>query len=625
MSRHDPPHTKISRKHRHRDSSPIRASHPPLSSHRRPLILTKCDQEITSPLCADDVSEDGGSEASDTTITTERSNDLPINSYLSLISQGRINSQAQINTNYISRQCPCTCCDPSSIDKCTELEAMRRGLARIQAGHGRPSDFLPDKQNSLVDPYIKNSLDDIRRSIMEVKESKQNFTGNETAESQLAGLIKDIRESVVNPPNTGFAKSSQDNAVMDTLQEIRNGIQQLTKAIEGVQAETKAGLAVKSEDAHVIEALGEIQQTLHTLLGIPEPVIRAKAEKPENKTVMGAINEIRKSIKQLETNTEDEVERQQADELIEAISEIRQSVRVMAGHSPATDDEVTHEKSDVTVEKVTDTMAKSFGELQKTIEKISEQLIHEKEDGRFQSEKEKRKKGKKEKRKKQKRSRSMSDTESEDSFTDSDSDRECCKDSHRIGKTCDKIIDFLISNEKKSGAYPQIQLLMPNQPPRFLAPMFRPPPRPQMALPPPPPQSNQVPPQMYPPYSVTGPLQSSQIPAGPNVYQSNICNRYQFKQRPQMEIREASPEVNLPPPPPLNCIAVSQMNSLHSQDPAESLQENSKQPTLYRATAIDGQPSPNIFTRNFVASVEADENSSGKNSDKKFVCTPANW
>nr|CDS32883.1 expressed protein [Hymenolepis microstoma] len=608
MSRYDPPQTKISRKHRHRDFSPIRASHPPLSAHRRPLILTKCDQEITSPLCVvEGIRDNDGSEASDTTISVERSNDLPNNSYVSLISQARINSRAQINTNYISKQGPCTCCDPSSIDKCTELEAMRRGLARIQAGHGRPSDFLPENQESPVDPYIKDSLDDIRRSIMEVKESKQSHVGNVNAESQLAGLIKDIRESVVKPSSAGLASSSHESAVMNTLHEIRNGIQSLTKAIESVHLGVRANSDIKPEDAPVIEALGEIQRSLRTLLGFPEPATYAQAEKPENHTVMGAINAIRTSIRQLETGAQDEVERQQADELVEAISEIRHSVRAMTGHSPVTDDETTHEKSDLAVDKVANTMTRSLGELQKSIEKISEQLMHDK----------------KEKKKKHKRSKSMSDSESEDVFTDSDSDRECCKDSHRIGKTCDKIIDFLISNEKKSATYPQIQLLMPNQPPRFLSPMFRPPPRPQMALPPPPQQSSQVPPQMYSPYSCH--FQSPQISAGPNGYQSNICNRYHFKQRPQMETREVSPEVNLPPPPPLNGIAVPHMNSFQPQDSAECPKENTKQPILFKATVIDDQASPDIVPRSFLGSVEADENGSGKNSDRKFICTPANW
>ncbi|VDO03015.1 unnamed protein product [Rodentolepis nana] len=616
MSRYDPPHKKNSRKHKPKDSSPIRASHPPLSSHRRPLILTKCDQEITSPLCvAEGISDNDRSEASDATISIERSNDLPINSCVSLISQARINSRAQINTNYISKQGTCMCCDPSSIDKCTELEAMRRGLARIQAGHGRPSDFLPDKQDSPVDPYIKNSLEDIRRSIMEVKETKQNVIGNGTAETQLAGQT--------NPTSADYASSGQDSHVMITLHEIRNGIQNLTRAIEGVHVGTRANPNAKPEDAPVIEALGEIQRSLRTLLGFPEHLPYEQAEKHENHTVMGAINAIRTSIRQLETGAHDDIGRQQAGELAEAISEIRHSVRAMAGHSPITDDETTHEKSELTVDKVTDTMTKNFEELQKSLEKISELLMHENGDGKFQLDKEKCKREKKEKKKKHKRCRSMSDSESEDICTDSDSDRECCKDSHRFGKTCDKIIDFLISNEKKSGTYPQIQLLMPNQPPRFISPMFRPPPRPQMALPPPPPQPNHVPPQMYSPYSCHFP--SPQVPAGPNAYQSNICNRYQFKQQPQMEVREVSPEVNLPPPPPLHGIAVPQMNTVQSQDFAECPKENTKQPILFKATVIDDKATPDIVSRSFIGSVEADENGSGKNSDRKFICTPVNW
>ncbi|KAM7534382.1 hypothetical protein Aperf_G00000106622 [Anoplocephala perfoliata] len=726
MSRYDPFSAKVTRKVGRTSSPPPRIYKPRLiSSSRGPFIPTKCDQEITSPLCLND--ETNQSPVTDSenelevTVYSDSSSETAASSSRSIATQNRLNSnEIQRNTNYMSKQCPCGCTDPSRIDKCTELEAMRQGLARIQAGHGRTSDFLPDKQVTSVDPYVRRSLDDIRRSIyeisnenalqQEVKELKQSVRGltkspgmRSKRESQIAELIQDIRNSVVEP-----SQPSQANAMMSTLEEIRNGIQQLTRAVEGVQVEPKPEPVEKPGNTPIMEALGEIQQSLHILLGGIEPEIQDKIGKTEDNAIMNAIHDIRSSIRQLETTAEEEEERRQAGELVDALAEIRQSVKVMADqsdranvvekqHTEIAANETGNAKTNEAIEKVTNTIAKSFEELQKTIEDLSEKIIAEKlKEVPPIEEKKPKKCTKKKKRKKGSKCRCKNESENDDDDDDDDREgdgkddrtkfarriKDCCKDSCQIGKTCDKIIEFLIKKEKKtqepSGGCPPIQLLMQNQPPRFLAPIFRPPPRlfppmqqpmalplppppaqpppPPVALPPPPPPPPAPPPPPPPPQSgsnltsqtpvtICYPFIPMSAPMPPSTCQApcpppsmatgrGCCqptNYPQFQQAacftpPPPQVRSGAPTPTLHPLPPLNGIAVPQMNSVPSQlssvTCSDTSQETSERPIIYRATASDDQPTPKAFTLSFVASAEDDDGRKGYKQSRKFLCTP---
>ncbi|VDK24263.1 unnamed protein product, partial [Taenia asiatica] len=522
--------------------SPTTLAHHLKPSPRRHLPLSHCDQHITSPICLIDDkrrhpttdslddrrtnSSHESASASDETwltssvsMTTRRIGDTPTPlPCVTTISQG--------NTNYVPRNTTASP-DPTDIDKCTELEAMRQGLARIQAGHARPSDFLPQHQTTNVDPYIRRTLDEIRRSINEIsadaalqqevqqlRDSVKRLslcqattgTASNKSESQLAGLLQDIRASLrVAPYETGQCNiGGQEGGVMRALEEIRQSVHELQAAVDEVGVETEPVVDPTCENAAVMVAINDIRQSLHNLREGVSNAEQDNTNEHEDGAIMEALNEIRQSVNVLVNGTEEGgteergTEEEAANEVLQALTEIRNSVRVLAGEDAegGKDDcggNEDRQRGDAAMEMAVCAMVRSMEGLQKTVEKISEQLLTERSEGTSRCEK-------KEKRGKRKKTSKGKLKSSSDSEIDEDDIaqciKECCQDSCKFGSTCDKLIRFLISQNGNSqrAVAPSVHYLVPPQthPPRFIAPFYRmprpmpPPPQAAMALPPPP-------------------------------------------------------------------------------------------------------------------------------------------
>ena len=570
---------------------------------RRPLLLSPIDQNIASPVCVfDDQStqsvtihssdieetsnesyntDDEQSSASWITSTSRKTPDLAPTPL----------SCAQCNTNYAPNGMAMSS-DPSEIDRCTELEAMRQGLARIQAGHGRPSDFLPERQSANVDPFVRRTLDEIRQSIHqisndaalqnEVQELRQSVnalsqyqasTGrpSNASESQLAGLLQDIRQSLRPVPS---GEVVQDSSVMQALEEIRQSVHALQAAVEGDEAEPGAGVNQDTEESTtnpVLEVLNDIRQSLHVLEGGTGGTEQEESNDLGNAAVLEALNEIRDGVNVLVNNadTAAETEKDENHEaILGALSDIRQSVRYLADHGQtftAVDDSTKEEPEESEncegeVVKATCSMAKSMEDLQKTIEMISAKLV----DKCDEACKSKKSKSKCEKRKKSKCKKPEPEI-CEDEL--SECIKECCKEPCKLSATCDKLIRFLIAQNcggPRGGGAPAVHYLVPpttTPVPRFIAPF----PRHPRPLPPPPPSQTamlncpQIPTQQAPPPRFCPP------PPQPSMYSAPPC--YPPPQQFPSMASMPPPSPPQPPAPPCPPPSVFNQASTYSQPP----------------------------------------------------------
>ena len=515
---------------------------------KKPFILSPVDQNIASPMClfdeqstqsltvrsSDSEQASSDNESSSTSAGSNVSDSEPSTTLdgtwttpnvsrisrrardLGLITSSRAQI-SQCNTNYAPNGLPMST-DPSEIDKCTELEAMRQGLARIQAGHARPSDFLPERQGGSIDPYVRRTLDEIRQSINqisndaalqnEVQELRQSVKAlnqfqaapgrlTNGSESQLAGLLQDIRQSLRPvPPSEATldnAGNPMDSVMMRTLEEIRESVHALQAAVEGEELEPECEAQQSTEESNnqMMEVIDEIRQSLRALEEGTTGTDQDNTNENENTAILEALNDIRQSVNALVNNTDptpesDKGEQQEA--ILGALTDIKKSVKLLAdqGDSRAAEDDFMKGQCEGEVAKATCDMARSMEDLQKTVEMITDKMLN-KCTVVCKPEKSKDKCKKSHKRKKSKCKKPKPPPESELSEDElSECIKECCKDSCKIGSTCEKLIKFLISQNAsapKNGA-PAVHYLVPPaaQAPRFIAPY----PRPPRALPHPP-------------------------------------------------------------------------------------------------------------------------------------------
>ncbi|KAL5105697.1 hypothetical protein TcWFU_002325 [Taenia crassiceps] len=555
-SRHDRIVAHITR-HIRPSYSPAPTSPLPQPSHhlkpppRGHLPLSRCDQDITSPICL--IDEKAGNPVpdllEDTPTSSSResaaSDETWLTSSVSVTSRcvgdtvtplPCVSAISQGNTNYVPRQTTVSP-DPTEIDKCTELEAMKQGLARIQAGHARPSDFLPQHHTTNVDPYIRRTLDEIRRSINEIstdaalqqevqqlRDSVKKLSvckatvggASNESEAQLAGLLQDIRASLRPAPlkaDQCNATASGERGIMKALEEIRQSVHELQAAVEEASVETVPVADTTNHDnPAVMAAINDIRQSLHNLCEGVSTVGQDNTNEHEDSAIMEALNEIRQNVNVLVHGTQaGALEEEPANEILQALTEIRNSVRVLAseegqGQGQGQEQEQEQEQSDdkdacgkdggdATMEMAACAMVQSMERLQKTVEKISQQLLTNSSKATSQCEK----KDRRRKRKKVSRGKSESSSNSEVDEDDiAQCIKECCQDSCKFGSTCDKLIRFLISQNCsfQRASAPSLHYLVPPQaqPPKFIAPFYRmprsvpppPPPPATMALPPPP-------------------------------------------------------------------------------------------------------------------------------------------
>ncbi|KAL5105795.1 hypothetical protein TcWFU_005122 [Taenia crassiceps] len=550
-SRHDRIVAHITR-HIRPSYSPAPTSPLPQPSHhlkpppRGHLPLSRCDQDITSPICL--IDEKAGNPVpdllEDTPTSSSResaaSDETWLTSSVSVTSRcvgdtvtplPCVSAISQGNTNYVPRQTTVSP-DPTEIDKCTELEAMKQGLARIQAGHARPSDFLPQHHTTNVDPYIRRTLDEIRRSINEIstdaalqqevqqlRDSVKKLSvckatvggASNESEAQLAGLLQDIRASLRPAPlkaDQCNATASGERGIMKALEEIRQSVHELQAAVEEASVETVPVADTTNHDnPAVMAAINDIRQSLHNLCEGVSTVGQDNTNEHEDSAIMEALNEIRQNVNVLVHGTQaGALEEEPANEILQALTEIRNSVRVLAseegqGQGQGQEQEQEQEQSDdkdacgkdggdATMEMAACAMVQSMERLQKTVEKISQQLLTNSSKATSQCEK----KDRRRKRKKVSRGKSESSSNSEVDEDDiAQCIKECCQDSLQSDCICEKIIKYLI--DQNTSTQPVYYLVPPvTQPPTFIAPIFRaprpvpppPPPPATMALPPPP-------------------------------------------------------------------------------------------------------------------------------------------
>ncbi|KAL5969493.1 hypothetical protein TSMEX_002767, partial [Taenia solium] len=408
--------------------SPTTLAHHLKPSPRRHLPLSHCDQDITSPICliddkrrhpTTDLLDDRRTNSSHESVAASDATWLTSSVSMTTRSIGDtatplpcVTTISQGNTNYLPRHTTASP-DPTDIDKCTELEAMKQGLARIQAGHARPSDFLPQHQTTNVDPYIRRTLDEIRRSINEIsadaalqqevqqlRDSVKRLslcqattgTASNKPESQLAGLLQDIRASLrAAPCETGQCNvGGQEGGIMRALEEIRQSVHELQAAVDEVGVETEPVVDPTCENAAVMVAINDIRQSLHNLREGVSNVEQDNTNEHEDGAIMEALNEIRQSVNVLVNGTEEGgTEEEPANEILQALTEIRNSVRVLAGENAegGKDDcegNEDRQRGDAAMEMAVCAMVRSMEGLQKTVEKISEQLLTERSEGTSQ-------------------------------------------------------------------------------------------------------------------------------------------------------------------------------------------------------------------------------------------------
>nr|CDS22178.1 hypothetical protein EgrG_000339000 [Echinococcus granulosus] len=580
--------------------SPTPPSRHPKPPPRRPTLPSRCDQEIASPLCLLEdkrhnpvtdllerprTSSSRQSAASDETWLTSSVSVASRNTVDTMTPLPCASTISQCNTNYVPHQATAST-DPTEIDKCTELEAMKQGLARIQAGHGRPSDFLPEHQCTNVDPYIRRTLDEIRRSINEIstdaalqqevqqlRDSVKRLslcqatagTTSNKSESQLAGLLQDIRQSLRAAPCEAAQCdiASRECGIMQVLEEIRQSVHELQAVVDEDNVEPQPVVDTMCENSAVMHVLDDIRQSLHILREGVSSVEQDNTNECEDGAIMEALKEIRQSVNTLVRGMEAErvegvegAEEEHEDEILEALTEIRNSVRALAGEEGeegADDykDDGDKRKGDAAMEMAVCAMVQSMEELQKTVEKISEQLLGSMSERKSQCEK--KEKARKRKKTKCEKSKSLSDSEiDEDDIVRCI--KECCQDSSQSDCICEKIIKYLV-NQKTAAPY--IYYLVPpvTQPPTFVAPLCRPPrpmpPPPTMplALPPPPmtncpqscggsalPQATQHPqhPPFAPPSNLCGAVSMGAPRFCPPFSPPISCPQYHFEQPPPM-------------------------------------------------------------------------------------------
>ncbi|VDD80933.1 unnamed protein product [Mesocestoides corti] len=512
MSRHDEIIAEITRQIK-KPKSTQKKSHHLWTLNRKPPIPSCCGQSASSPACLFDgkVRESSsGLTSSREDVKSQQSDGTWTTSSMSLATRDTSVAPTpippvkltQCNTNYGKLQST-VASDPTDIDKCTELEAMKQGLARIQAGHGRPSDFLPEYQKQKVDPYLRKTLDEIRQSIVELsnddalhqevhqlresvrelaldRRRPNSVSKPSKRESQVVGILKDIRDDFksLRPGGSVHVPVGQDTAIMKELQEIRKTIHILQDAVDDVAVEPL--VEPKGENAEIMDALHDIRQSLHQIIEGGEAVEQENVNKVEENPVMEALDEIRQSIHALTVEMQEEPE-EPMDQVMQALTDIRQSVHILTGEDTQNDD--SHASA-------TNAMARELGELRKTVEKISEQLspipnagrgenVSEvSEESTYKDSSATKKKSKMNKRNKSKSRKSRLPKDTGDDILELG--RECCQDSCKLGCTCDRIIKYLIdqnnpSKELASGT-PSIHYIVPpvTHPPTFIAPTYRP-------------------------------------------------------------------------------------------------------------------------------------------------------
>ncbi|KAH9279753.1 hypothetical protein ECG_07937 [Echinococcus granulosus] len=666
--------------------SPTPPSRHPKPPPRRPTLPSRCDQEIASPLCLLEdkrhnpvtdllerprTSSSRQSAASDETWLTSSVSVASRNTVDTMTPLPCASTISQCNTNYVPHQATAST-DPTEIDKCTELEAMKQGLARIQAGHGRPSDFLPEHQCTNVDPYIRRTLDEIRRSIneistdaalqQEVQQLRDSTTSNKS-ESQLAGLLQDIRQSLRAAPCEAAQCdiASRECGIMQVLEEIRQSVHELQAVVDEDNVEPQPVVDTMCENSAVMHVLDDIRQSLHILREGVSSVEQDNTNECEDWRHYGGTQR-------------DSTECQYPCPW--------NSVRALAGEEGeegADDykDDGDKRKGDAAMEMAVCAMVQSMEELQKTVEKISEQLLGSMSERKSQCEK--KEKARKRKKTKCEKSKSLSDSEiDEDDIVRCI--KECCQDSSQSDCICEKIIKYLV-NQKTAAPY--IYYLVPpvTQPPTFVAPLCRPPrpmpPPPTMplALPPPPmtncpqscggsalPQATQHPqhPPFAPPSNLCGAVSMGAPRFCPPFSPPISCPQYHFEQPPPMTGLNApqqpapqsvpsifnqcsnyvpqsachQPEINPPAP------SLSTCNRNFASPPPQQQQQQPQpsrhssltsrpnfgqdQPVVFNATVND---QPLAFTLTFAGTTDtstgagAKSNSHPNFSNRTFLCT----